>query len=197
MIRATFLIAILTGICQFSIAQDNAPRFGITISPNLSTELIYNDGSVPTEIANTVEDREIWKPSFSVGMIAQYKLSDRAYLNFGVGYMNAGVQTEEYSLVPNDPALSQFTGPNPATAVQYIYNSHYVEVPVSVKRYIGERLYGNLGLSSTFTIANTTTSMIQYADGSTNTTKRTDNNDSVRLAKLAKHSPQQQTETTL
>jgi len=138
-------------VCIISQAQeDKKLNFGISVFPNYSFET------------------------------AEYKLSTKSVIGFGLGYQNNGQRTKKtearaFNMV-DDPVL-----PN---EFRFIDNHHNLEIPLYYKHNIGKQFYVFFGTSGIINLSNVSTIILYFDDSKERETQRETNNDIVRFRRF-------------
>lgn len=172
----TFSIILLTCPLSSVFGQTNRLSFEASVYPNMSSGIITNDGSVPSDVQSGYASSEIAKPSVSATILTGYSLGKRLQLVAGLGYQHNGERTQKYDLVfiSQDPTYSNMKG------IRYRYNHHNIEIPVLLRFYFGKRFYGIAGTSAVFNLYNTSGNTIIYDNNKRDRENQKDNTTDFR-----------------
>jgi hypothetical protein len=154
-IMKKLLICSILLMCSSIVsAQKEKIKYGISVFPNFSMELVNNQGEVPQDKVDRIKSNEVAKPSFSVALNASKKINDKWSLVSGLGYQNNGGRTVVREFYKIDPTIGFiYEGKGRA-----IFNHHSVELSLLAKRRVYKSYYVIGGGSGTFNFLNTITS---------------------------------------
>jgi len=145
-------------------AQTSPFKFGVFLYPNFSNNiLIVADGH--EDAAQFWDDLEIAKPSFSANIFVAYNLTPKLSVSLGLGYANVGERTKKFATgsLTFPEAIDPFygfvkpSGNLPSTETRFVYNHHFVEIPVQIKYSIAKNFYVQSGPSLMVALAHTST----------------------------------------
>jgi len=130
--------------------------------------IVTSDGAVSSDLKESVQDRETWKPSISGNIFTEYKLNSNSRIGLGLGFQNNGERIVNTSLSFGDEVdpVFGFGGVN-LTEVGVVHNHNNLEINVFYKRNFSKRFYVLVGSSSLINMSNTITSKLVYSNGTT------------------------------
>ena len=102
-------------------------RFGLTLSPTLTGNFVYRNGSVPDVVIAFYKEKEITTFGYSAFLFSEYKLHPRASLRMGIGYARSGYRTQQQEFIFDLPE------PNAPKYTRTVYEYQDVMVPVWFK----------------------------------------------------------------
>lgn len=161
-------------------AQDGATttrmwRLGMGVSPGIAYRGLVSteDAGLWDHFITSRNDYEEPRFAYGCSLFCALDLSDRFSVEGGLGYSLMGYQLNMDELNfgdmidPNRGFIFQ-TNDNRLRALRYSF--HYLELPVRVVFHCGKgrmRWISSAGLTTSYLLKSTTTSVLQYADGST------------------------------
>lgn len=159
-------IASFNSYGQETATEGNNPDFkrvqiGVNVSPDICSRTIQNNGSTGGFIP-AINDYETFKFGYTAGLNVCFNLKNFLGLETGIQYSNKGYQTKFEDLIF---AQSFPTFPN---KVKYIYNFHYIDIPVKVNFTFGKkkvRFFTSVGITTNVFIKETQTRISEYSEG--------------------------------
>ncbi len=150
-------------------------QVGINFSPDFCFRTLKYEGSNPVgmELLNERNANEIGKPGFTTGLDLVYNFKESFALEGGIQYSNKGYQTRMEDLTiaaPVDPRrgfISILPGPVPIKS-KVVYKHHYLEIPLKVNIALGKeiiRFIASAGVTTNIFLGATTTSVLEFDDG--------------------------------
>lgn len=180
----TFLFTIVITANTFGQeTQKNTPtadfkrvQIGANFSPDYCFRMLKNnDGSSTSEaILKLRNSNERQKLGYSAGLNFIFNLRKKIGIEIGVQYSNKGYQTKMQDLTfasmidPRHGFVYNTSGPTP-TRGKFIYNDYYLDIPLKVNFIFGKkkiRFITSAGATTNVFIKETTTSVLEYEDGS-------------------------------
>lgn len=155
-------------------------QFGINISPDACYRTLKNnDGSSTSDIIIRVrDDNETFKLGYTAGLNVCYNINGHFGIETGIQYSNKGYRTKNKNLSwgsssPDLPIKSKF-----------IYDFHYIDVPLKLNYTIGKRkvrFLASAGLAANIFLKETQRHVLEKADGKKDRSKTTPSNDYQKL----------------
>ena len=153
---------------------------GINLSPDYCFRTLINTSGSPYAdmVIDSRNGYEQFKIGFSAGVVANYRISEKAFFEFGVSYSDKGYSSKKMELTFGDAIDPRygFTYPTSSTsnlsgllAVKFYYNHIYLDVPVRVLFAFGQkktRLVTGIGVTSGFLLKSTQNIVYDSGDGS-------------------------------
>ena len=167
--QITVLLLILTTLNSFAQEEANTLDFkrvqiGINVSPDICYRMLKDtDHSSASGFISTYNNNnEIIKVGYTAGLNVCFNLSHLIGLETGIQYSNKGYQTKFQELF--------FAGyiQDAPMKVKYIYNFHYIDIPVKVNFTFGKnkvRFFTSVGLTTNVFIEETQTRISVYSNG--------------------------------
>lgn len=155
------LLLILLLISNVVFAQNSKFRFGLSLRPSVTDNILSSDGSVPTQVVNNIKYRELRDFGYSALIFAQYEASARLKFQAGLGYSRTGYSNRKVTLIFEMPE------PGAPTNSKFSYASHDLIVPVQLRYNLSKKQNGFYllgGVSSVIKLSRTTTRTLWYAD---------------------------------
>jgi hypothetical protein len=160
----------LTLFCQSTVTtKTKRMAIGLTFSPDYCYRKLSPDATSQW-IAESRDSIEIPKLGFTTGLSLLFQLNKRLTIETGLLYSNKGEKTKNHSLIWNPPSVQ----PDPAlpTKNEFVYHYNYLDIPAKVNYNILTKrlkLFVSGGLSTNIFLFQKTTSIVEYADGRTET----------------------------
>lgn len=162
------------------IADFDRWSIGINLSPDYCFRTLINTSGSPYAdmVIDSRNGYEQFKIGFSAGVVANYRISEKAFFEFGVSYSDKGYSSKKMELTFGDAIDPRygFTYPTSSTsnlsgqlAVKFYYNHIYLDVPVRVLFAFGQkktRLVTGIGVTSGFLLKSTQNIVFDSGDGS-------------------------------
>ncbi len=153
-------------------------EIGLSVSPDYADLLLRNnDGSATADwIIDGRNERETAKLGMSAGLHIGYRITQPVGIEIGVLYSNKGYQTKKRELTFGEMVDPRYgfvysTGSGSAPeSVRFIYNYHYVGIPLEVNLRIGGHdwtIIPSVGIVTEFLVKPTNTAVLFMSDGST------------------------------
>lgn len=124
-----------------------------------------NDGSPSSDfVIKSRNNVEIAKFGYTTGVNICIKITKLFELETGVQYSNKGYKTKNQDLVYGQP------DPSLPTKAKFIYNFHYIDIPVKVNFSLGKKriqFIPGVGISTNILINETVKSINEYSNGKT------------------------------
>lgn len=154
------LLVSLTVIFSSTVlmAQSKKIKWGLSLFPNYSFEIINDDGTTPRAAMIEIKNNNTWKFSYSFNVNVSKEISDRIEISSGIGYQNNGGRTnvqELYFLEPQPPFRRIYQGKS-----RGIFDHHNIEIPLLVRYKFKEVYYLTGGGSAVYNFLNTTTAKV-------------------------------------
>lgn len=155
------LLLVLLLISNVAFAQSPKFRFGLSLRPSVTDNILSSDGSVPTKVVNNLKYQELRDFGYSALLFAQYEASERMKFQIGVGYSKTGFSDRKVTLI--------YQTPEPAAPVysKFSYAFHDLIVPVQLRYNLGKKqngFYLLTGVSSVVKLSRTKTRTLWYPD---------------------------------
>jgi hypothetical protein len=158
--RNKLLLALLL-ISTVTFAQSPKFRFGLSLRPAITDNILSSDGSIPSNVVNNLKYQELRDWGYSALLFAQYEANTRLKFQFGIGYSRTGYSTRRKALIyqtpePGAPEYSKF---------EYAY--HDLIVPVQLRYNLSKKqntFYLLGGISTALKLSRTTTRTLWYAN---------------------------------
>lgn len=176
--KKTHLCFAMMFITSSLIAQNDKVKFGLSVFPNFSVELVNSDGSAPRNVVDKIKNNHVWKPSYSIQINVTKEINTKWSVITGIGYQNNGGRTkvtEIFSIAPGPIPNPVFIGKS-----RGIFNHHNIEIPLLLKRKISDSYYVIGGGSTVYNILNTVTSKVWDRNDKLDKTIREDKSASYR-----------------
>ena len=156
LITSLIILSLLT-----SQGQEQKFELGLSLFPSYSIGIISDNTTPTSPIGSTVEENEIWKPSFCSNIFVDYRLSKNSIVGIGIGYQNNGERTKKTDI--------NFSTPDPSLPLQvrFIYNRYNIEIRIYYKHMLHNKFFVLVGTSGLINIYNTTTN-VQYFPNNSN-----------------------------
>lgn len=152
---------------------------GISFSPDYCFRTLSNvDGSsISNLIIDSRNNQESAKIGYTAGFNFIYNFNKRIGIGTGLLFSNKGYQTEAIGLIfgdmidPRRDFIYQTTeDPAIPKNAKFIYNHYYLDIPLKGILTFGNgsfRFVTSIGVTTNILVNTTTTSVLEYADGST------------------------------
>lgn len=106
---------------------------GFAASADVSYRFLTANSEVPQLLVDVWNDIEVPKPSFSIGVLPEYAVSENVHLHFGVIFSNNGYKIKKADITVD--SLLQ----HPPIARKVRFNFQYIDIPFGVKFYLVKR----------------------------------------------------------
>ncbi|HEX8516343.1 MAG TPA: outer membrane beta-barrel protein [Bacteroidia bacterium] len=148
-------------------------RLGFSISPDfcfrkLETVVYRDNPTMP--VLNRIE---IPRAGYTAGINTEYSFNEIIGLQLGFYYSDKGYQTqmEDMHFGAIDPRRDFYYSPDGKVPVRgkFVYHYHYLDIPVKVNFILGKkkvRFIASTGAAANLFLKETTTSVVEYEDGS-------------------------------
>ncbi|HTB07452.1 MAG TPA: outer membrane beta-barrel protein [Bacteroidia bacterium] len=182
-----FILLPIRVFCQnadtTSHAKQSRLSIGILFSPEYSYRTISPDQSASSqEITTSRNSTEIYRITYSAGIICVYQLNKKITLSIGTEYSDKGYKTKSSTLFLYNPTINPRTGTVSSSSTgtaTFIYHYYYIDIPIKASYYfIAKRvkIYVSLGLSTNINLSDYNTATLDYSDGTTTSSTEKTNN---------------------
>ena len=161
---------------QTEISSTKHFSVGITFSPDYCFRTLNIDqaGQWVVDLRDSLEQAKF---GFTTGLSFRFELSKKINIESGLKFSDKGEQMKDIELIflepePNDPVKSTL-----------IYHYQYLDIPIKVNYFIFNKkpkIFISAGVSTNIFLNNRITSILEYADGST------ERNNSANISQLDK-----------
>ena len=151
-------------------------QIGANFSPDYCFRVLKNNDGSSTSEGNlkSRNSNETQKLGYTAGLNFIFNLREKIGIEIGVQYSNKGYQTKMQDLTfgsmidPRRGFIYTSSGPTP-TRGKFIYNDYYLDIPLKLNFIFGKnkiRFIVSAGVTTNIFIKETTTSVLEYEDGS-------------------------------
>lgn len=158
-----------------STADFKQIQIGVNFSPDYCFRTLKNnDGSATSDmILKWRNENEKGKLGYTTGINMIFNLNKNIGIGAGIQYSNKGYQIKSQDLTYGsmiDPrrGFTNNTSGATLTSVRFIYNHHYIDIPLKVNFSFGKkkiRFVTSVGVSTNIFITETSTIVLKYSDG--------------------------------
>lgn len=151
-------------------------EIGVVVSPDLTYRILCNRNG--DAVSNYIEDdrnaKETPKPGVTAGFTFGYRFTQAVGIETGIMYSDKGYQAKKRGLTYGDMIDPRYgfvystSGTNSPTKVRFVYDFHYVGIPVKANfRFGGHQWKGiaTIGAIAEFLTASTNTAALFYENG--------------------------------
>ncbi|MFM1875610.1 MAG: outer membrane protein beta-barrel domain [Bacteroidota bacterium] len=171
-------------------------EIGVNISPDYADRILRKNGESTTAdwIIDGRNERETAKLGMTAGISFGYRFTKSIGIETGISYSNKGYQTKKDELTFGqmiDPrygfTYSTSNGGATPTHVRFIYNHHYIGIPVKVNFWVGGdkwKFVSSIGVVTEFLVKSTNTAVLFMSDDSKERNTQ-ESNDDYKLINLS------------
>jgi hypothetical protein len=151
-------------------------EIGVNISPDYADRILQKNGESTTAdwIIDGRNERETAKLGMTAGLAFGYRFTKFVSIETGVSYSNKGYQTKKDEITFGqmiDPRYgipySVSNGGAIPTHIRFIYNHHYIGIPVKVNFSVGSdkwKFVSSIGIITEFLTKSTNTAVLFMSD---------------------------------
>lgn len=166
-------------------------QIGINFSPDFCFRTLKNNdpNSLNDYIFKSRNERETGKLGYTTGLNVIFNLKKNIGIEAGIQFSNKGYQTKMQDLTfgsaidPRRGFTYNASGAAPIRA-QFIYNDYYIDIPLKANFIFGKkkiRFISSAGLTTNIFIKETSTSVIEYNDGTSDKKSQSTTDDYNRV----------------
>jgi len=179
-----FLVLTVQTFAQSPTSSDSKGELkrieiGVNISPDFANRILRNNNGSETAdiVINSRNKSETGKLGMTAGVSFGYRFTKSISIETGASYSNKGYQTKKDELTFGqmiDPRYgftidSTSNGSVTPTHARFIYNHHYIGIPLKVNFSVGGnkwKFVSSIGVVTEFLVKSTNTSVLFMTDGS-------------------------------
>jgi len=168
----TFCLLTLTIFCSYGQEKNTDVKhsefkrvqIGFNVSPDICYRTLKNTNGSSLSDSNIEQrnNRETIKLGYTAGLNVCFNINKSIGLKTGVQYSNKGYQTKFQDLIFEQP------DPSLPNKVKFIYNFHYIDIPVKANFTIGNKkrfsFFTSAGIITNILIKESQTVVSEYSD---------------------------------